>query len=521
MRTPTVVCTTILLLCAFKTTVGSILVILGFAGCYGIMMNVLAGRALLLPSIRDIPSIMLAEKPLSALLLGLIGTGSVLKTPLAVGVIIGASASRVMTLLIQHPLPRFEHKVHGRSSYADKSELDSMNRHKFCRRVAFRSMFCLVLLLLGPSYVASLESVQLTIAVFVCLSIMWMRSTFNIFDFDSTLIGGNMDSFDHIDAGSQKGIIIRQPASNEFDLRKYPYTVPIKSENGELKFITDGEKLKALACKCLDELQGENSTQIRYMGRREGEVPIHRFYCEHKNRKTDISEELIVFVAESNDLEVVGIQNMSRVPIIPKEVQKILSTLHLFGQRDCILTASCKYVEIQSLMNTDTPVLSSGKWFSCKAWFIEALLDGVVSSKNICSRCEQPVPVASHLFGVSFVVSTICIIIAAMLCGPALVTGDISYNRNHNQWSKSILLDYVILWFCTWCACLFIGPQTVCLFYDDSSQHTLAIFTQLGVSSVHVASSKGHLTVRDVALLQFHHLSLFISTIVVTNLISN
>ena len=78
-------------------------------------------------------------------------------------------------------------------------------------------------------------------------------------------------------------------------------------------------------------------------------------------------------------------------------------------------------------------------------------------------------------------------------------------------------LDCVGLWLSAWCACLFVGPQSCCLFYDDSPRHTRAIYAGLGVGTVHVASGRGHLITSEVALLQLHHASVFLSAMLLVS----
>ena len=503
-RIPVITCM-ILLFHATSSTISeailSFIFALALVAFHGMLMSRLAGMAF---TVNSLSSYLLPQKPLCMLVVCLLGTRSVFKTQLSVGLVITAVIIRVATLLTKHPLPEFHHREYGKSSYdKDDNAVAFLNRHILCRAIVFRSTLCLALLLFGTPYVLSLESTLLAVIAVVFGALAWTSLTFNVFDFDETLCGGNMDSLEHIDILGRQGVITRQPADSEIIFRKYDYTIPI----GKYQLIADGETLKSAACESLDDLLGRDKTQVRYMGRQNGS--IHRFHCIDDNQVIDIAEDRISRLAESRQLQIINVHVARRVPIIPQEVQQIMDVLHAVGQHDGILTSSPKHDIINKLMNSDEmydlqiPVLSTGKWFSCKAWFFLALLDGVIHTE-----AELPAPLAGYIFGKPFMISTVVVAVAVAMFGPVLVTNNISSSE------QTKVLDYVILWLSTWCACLFIGPRSICLYYDDNSRHAIALCSKLGVSSIHVANKSGHLTTKDTILLQSHHVSLFLSTTV-------
>ncbi len=486
-------------------------------------MNILAGGAF---TTNNMSSYLLPEKPLYMLLVCLLGTRSILKTYLSIGLVITAAIVRAITLLTKHRLPEFHHIVYGKSSYdGDDNTVTSSNRYILCRAIAIRSVLCLALLLFGSQFVTTLDSTPHFITAVIFGALAWTSLTFNIFDFDETLCGGNMDSIDHVDIVGREGVLTRQPADSEIVFRKYKYTIPI----GEFDVITDGEMLKSKACESLDDLLGRNCTQLRYLGR-QGEF-IHRFYCHDEEQEIHITEDKIArLAAKSKELKIINLHATFRVPIIPEEVQNILNVLHFIGQHDGILTASCKHDIIHKLMNNDemcelqTPVLSTGKWFSCKAWFFEALLDGVDETTAATGGVERPpMPFAGYLFGKSFLISTILVVvalIAVVTSGPVVATTNVSLSSLISLDYSTVAFDYLVVWLSVWCVCLFIGPHSLCLYYDDNCRHTTAICSQLGISSIHVTNQSGHLTIRDVIFLQIHHCSLFLSITIFAILLS-
>ena len=504
-RAPAIACLILLLhqtSSSMLDTTLSFLFAVAFVAFHGMCLNILAGIAF---KADNLLSYALPEKPLCTLVVCLIGARQVLKTQMSIGVVTLAVATRVISLLSKQPLPEFRHKVYGKSSHeGHNGARASSSRRMFCRAMALRSITCLILLLSCTSYITGLHSIPLAIACVTFGAFVWVHLVFNIFDFDQVLCGGTIDSIEHIDAKGGDGVITRQPADSEVVFCKHKYTIPVE----ESRVITDGEKLTAAACACFDELLDRQCSGVRYLGRLQGESN-HRFLCCDENKLIDIDEKRILQLARSKGLQIIHTHSAQRVPIIPKEVKKIIKFLRSLGQYDGVLSCSPKHEDIYDIMNnnkmidTGIPVLSAGKWFSSKAWFLEALLDGVVYN-----GVDRPTPFAGYLLGKSFFLSTTFVVLAIALYGSAVVTQSSS--------EQTPIYDYFILWLSAWCVCTFIAPHSICLFYDDSLQHTVDMCTHLGVSSVHVVNTQGHLTNKEVILLQLHHTSLFVTTVIFT-----